>query len=262
MTRQHNHELKLDRALHHLQSLEKEAAAWLKRKPYRFVHDFDFKTGEKLMVIELLEPVPPEFATITGDCLHNLRAALDNLVYQLAVRYLDIGPLPSDFRRSEFPIFTNRPMNAGECRNTIGCIHPRAQTIIKELQPHKTREAGENPASHVLAILHDLSVKDKHRFPHLGVLNVGTISFNIPDPYAIPARPVFSPVVDRAIVLRYLSAPDAWAEVNMQRPPSLYIAFGEGSPKTIYRAPVESVLTEIHKWMVDKIFPQLVPYLD
>ena len=125
MTRQYNHQLKLDRALHHLQSLEREIAIWLESKPYRLINELDIQSGEKLLMVEPKEPVPPRLALIVGDCLHNFRSALDNLVYELAVAYLDIGPLPERRARGlEFPLFTDRVMETRECRNKIGCIHP------------------------------------------------------------------------------------------------------------------------------------------
>jgi hypothetical protein len=128
------------------------------------------------------------------------------------------------------------------------------------LQPY---QAGKRDApNHILSVLHDLSIKDKHRFPHLGILGIDKGTFFIPDPFAVAIEPVFKPIERRAEVLRYFSAPEAWAQVNMENPPTLYVALGKGSPKAVYRTRVESVLRITHEWIVNKILPPLLPYLD
>ena len=82
---QYNHELKLDRAREHLASLDSEWRRWRDGEPYRFAHEADPDTGENVIRLEVLERPPPKFAVILGDCVHNLRSALDNLAYELAV---------------------------------------------------------------------------------------------------------------------------------------------------------------------------------
>ena len=82
-----HHELKLARALHHIHGLEAEAARWLKKPPVKLHHSADLATAERLILAELLEPVPGELAAMTGDALHNLRSALDNLAYELALAH-------------------------------------------------------------------------------------------------------------------------------------------------------------------------------
>jgi hypothetical protein len=115
-----NHQLKLDRALYHLQSLESEIAIWLESKPHRLIHDFDIESGHKLLIADISYPVPPKFALIIGDCLHNLRSSLDNLIYELAVVYTGIDPLPEhDPRALEFPIFTDRVMKPRGCYELV-----------------------------------------------------------------------------------------------------------------------------------------------
>ncbi len=255
-----NHELKLDWALHHLQGLESEIAIWLESKPHRLIHDFDIKSGEKLLMAELLEPVPPKFTLIIGDCLHNLRSALDNLVYELAIAYTGIDPLPERRARVlEFPIFTDRTMTPGECRNKIGCIHPDAQAIIKELQPY---ERGKDARKYTLSVLHDLSIKDKHRFPHVASFSPRTISLYIPGHGGIVnAKPNWGAIEGRTEILRYFSPTGDYAEVDMQKPPTFFVAFGKGSPDVIYGARVESVLSELYKWITRKVVPPLRPFL-
>ncbi len=152
MSEQFSHELKLDRASHHLDSFEAKVREWRERHTHRYESHFDRESGKQFVYIRFPEPVPAEFRLIIGDCLHNLRSALDNLAYELAVRHHGSSPLPDPFDRwSEFPIFGDREWTVRERRNKIGCIHPRAQAIIKRLQPY-TR--GDKFTSDPLWMLH------------------------------------------------------------------------------------------------------------
>ena len=79
-----SHQLKLDRASHHLACLDAKVREWTEGKPHRYVTKIDRKSHKKFVNIRLLKPPPDEFRLIIGDCLHNLRSALDSLVYELA----------------------------------------------------------------------------------------------------------------------------------------------------------------------------------
>ncbi len=139
MTDQFSYELKLGRASYHLNSLDAKVREWRERETYRFVLHLDRESGKQFVSIAFTEPVPAEFRLIIGDCLHNLRSALDNLAYKLAVSHHGSSPLPEPFdRRSEFPIFGDREWTKRERLNKIGCIHPRAQALIKRLGEHLT----------------------------------------------------------------------------------------------------------------------------
>jgi hypothetical protein len=104
-----SHELKLDRASHHLDSLDAKVRDWRQRYPYDYILEIDRESDEELVKITLIEPLPAEFRLIIGDCLHNLRSALDNLVYELALVHIGVDPLPERRARVlEFPIFGDK----------------------------------------------------------------------------------------------------------------------------------------------------------
>jgi len=132
------------------------------------IHDRDLQSGHKLLIVEILKPMPPEFAAIVGDCLHNLRSSLDNLIYELAVAYKGEPLSKSIEGHVAFPMFRSDTENTAK---TLKCmirgIHPGARTIVKGLQPYTRRDEAHK---FILWILNELSNKDKHRFPHLGVL--------------------------------------------------------------------------------------------
>lgn len=221
MSEQFSHELKLDRASHHLDNFEAKVREWRDRHTHRYDSHFDRESGKQLVHIRFPEAVPAEFRLIIGDCLHNLRSALDNLAYELAVRHHGSSPLPDPFdRRSEFPIFGDREWTVRELRNKIGCIHPRAQAIIKRLQPHNR---GDKFASDPLWKLHELSNIDKHRAPHITQVAVsawhdisevpglpGTLSINLgpfQDGAEIASYTPVSPPLPKVSIRRFTWTP-------------------------------------------------------
>jgi hypothetical protein len=105
--------------------------------------------------------VPRELGLIVGDCLHNLRATLDNLAYSIAVD--NNATLTSDERRAcAFPLAERRRdfRASRKERGTIAKLPARAQATIQALQPFK---AGHDAEREPLAILRQLSDLDKHR---------------------------------------------------------------------------------------------------
>jgi hypothetical protein len=264
MTEQFSHDLKLDRAAYHLDSLDANVREWRDRHTHRYDSHFDRERGKQVVHIRFPELVPVEFRLIIGDCLHNLRSALDNLAYELAVRHYGSSPLPEPFdRRSEFPIFGNREWAEGERRNKIGCIHPRAQAIIKGLQPHNR---GYDFASHPLWKLNELSNMDKHRVPHVtqvaisaysdfsGVSHLpGTIDINL------------GSYEDGAEIATYTPHTSAFAEgfdpeVHMDPLLTFGIVFGQGSATPGWDCSV--ALRWIRSYIINKVLPPLVdPFL-
>jgi len=114
--------LKLDRAYEHSKALEDEATGWIKAKPYGIVDEPDPETTpdwvsarhhHRRFRVTRVDPVPDRFSILIGDCVHNLRSALDHLALALARRHTP-SMTADEIRGSEFPIFGDRPMSAGE----------------------------------------------------------------------------------------------------------------------------------------------------
>jgi hypothetical protein len=264
MSDQFSHELKLDWASHHLDSFEAKVREWRERHTHRYDSHFDRESGTQFVYIRFPEPVPTEFRLIIGDCLHNLRSALDNLAYELAVRHHGSSPLPDPFdRRSEFPIFGDKEWTTWQRRNKIGCIHPRAQAIIKRLQPHNR---GDEYASDPLWKLNELNNMDKHRAPHITQVAIsawvdfadaphlpGTLHINL------------GPFEDGAEIASYIPHTPGATEgfdpkVHMDPLLTFGIFFGEGSAAPGWRC--SDALRWIRSHIINKVLPPLVdPFL-
>lgn len=262
MTTPRHHELKLARALHHIHDLEAEAARWLKKPPVKLHHSADLATAERLILAELLEPVPGELAATTGDALHNLRSTLDNLAYELALSHSG-DPLPARIAAdSMFPIFAEEGTDTGKkMKPMLRGVHPEVRAIIRGMQPCNPDHGGR---WNVRWVLNDLNAKDKHRLPHLGVPAASSVSFYVAGPRgALTATQKWPPLeVGRQVeISRYSSPPGIYAGPDLAKPPEFFIAFGEGSPEAVVGGSVVAGLKEIHRDITERILPPLTPYL-
>jgi hypothetical protein len=140
----------------------------------------DLATAERLILAELLESVPGKLAAITGDVLHNLRSALDNLAYELALAYTG-DPLPPRIAAdSMFPLFAEEGTDTGKrLKRILKGVHPEARAIIQGMQPYNPGHGGRR---NIRWVLNDLNAKDKHRLPHLGVPAASAVSFYVAGP--------------------------------------------------------------------------------
>lgn len=135
--------------------------------------DEDPSTLEYL-VIDVPE-IDPMASAIAGDIVHNLRGALDHLAWQLVL--LD-GGQPDN--RTAFPLHDSRHNDKGIQRVlTIspGVNDPRIMAAVEQMQPYKSAEHGQEPATDALGIIQRLDNIDKHR---LLLTVVHRIDYNMP----------------------------------------------------------------------------------
>ena len=99
--------LKIARAKEHFATLERELSAWVKTDFLRVVKEPDQGGGVHRVFVEVVN-VPPldRWSLISGDCIHNLRAALDSLIYGIAIYQTGLNP-PADERVLQFPIVSD-----------------------------------------------------------------------------------------------------------------------------------------------------------
>jgi hypothetical protein len=255
-----SHELRLNRASYHLQSLRNQVREWLEQDPYHYVTEPDLQGGKTLAKVRFSIPPPVEFRLTIGDCLHNLRASLDNMVYELAVEYTGIHPLPERVAQGlEFPIFGNRTMKPNECRRKIGYLDPGAQAIIKELQPYRR---GEEYASDPLWKLHKLSNVDKHRVPHIALMAVSTFS-DFPNAPHLPGALTINlgPFRDGAEIASYATTTGEEFSPEEQIDPLLSFGIVFDQESTVMSGDVIVALSWLHNHVTNRVVPRLEPFL-
>jgi hypothetical protein len=167
MSYQPSYQLRLDRAIEHLESMKSQERIWSQGNPCRVWTKPDLQSSYKFVWAEVLKPPPITLAPIVGDCLHNFRSALDNLAYELAVAHKGPKMSKSIAGDSGFPIFKTKSGFDKYGKPMIRGTHPDAKTFIEGLQPYNQ---GNWPITvSALWWLRELSNSDKHKLPHLAV---------------------------------------------------------------------------------------------
>ena len=268
--------LKLDRAREHLKSFEQEAAAWVETKPYGLVDEPDAEpppypiadgdaTARRFRVTRV-DPVPDRLSLIIGDCVFNLRAALDHLALALAKFH---KPTMSDreIQGSEFWIPKDSSGFIREENRKLGCVAPAALAAIKAMQPY---HRGSNYHTHPLWQVHELNRIDKHRTltvcisspSRLGERGVG---FKVPEggTNMIPAGYVIANVGELKVDAVFLRFAAKFRDPNNKMPMEphipLEVAFGNGGPAAL--DPVIPTLQAICDFVRDSVISPLSKFL-
>lgn len=149
-------DLKLSRAKQHLELLEAEMTTLYGPGVIRLDHMVQAGGRIHAYAVQGLPPVPSEWGTIIGDCVHNARSALDHMAYE-AVRALGGTPVDGP-GGTTFPILssgTNPPR-----LNGLSPVPATIDAVLESLQPR-------NPASGFvglfLGVVSELDNRDKHR---------------------------------------------------------------------------------------------------
>src|SRR3569833_473841 len=148
--------LKLDRAKRHVDNLQREANAFLAKKPYVLVVREDPNLGEGAITIEQKESIPEAIPLILGDAVHNARSALDILAFGLVG-----GRAPKPWE-VQFP-FTRNPANLHSTivQRQINLAGDAVCAAVKALEPYPGGKHG-------LYELHALDIADKHKIIIVG----------------------------------------------------------------------------------------------
>ena len=174
---------KCGRAKTHLETLKAEAVGsstftneWMSRYPatpeaHRDGLEYRF----------YVEPEPLDtldWALLAGDCLFNLRAALDHIAYELHVRRYK-GRVPKDAAKaSAFPIFTTRPAVDPAKWKDIKRLGFKQRKAIEFLQPYNRRNDKFWAIRDALGDIQTLNNIDKHR--HLHLLQATAVTAPVP----------------------------------------------------------------------------------
>ena len=158
---------RLLRARQHMKNFERQSARFIKNRPYEVVSEKDSDGVNQFLRIKLKggkEP-PLSLSFIAGDCIHNLRSILDNLIWQLG----DLsGCSKTKLANLSFPV-CKADTAFDAWKKSYNCLPQSAIDLIESLQPCKPYKGRNDPDSHPLWILNRLWNDDKHRTPILVV---------------------------------------------------------------------------------------------
>jgi hypothetical protein len=251
--------VKIERAKEHIGNLAAEIQAFWDSGPYEIVTDDDSEP-EHIVYRVLLKGQPaPRLGAIAGDAVHNLRASLDLLIWQLV---LANGKTPDpDF--AKFRIFKH-PNEVGPGLGKIEGLPESAVDRIKAFRPY---ESG----NHLLYQLHRLDIADKHHVLLPAVFVGGMMAFNVqktrevrdealrsgqpPPPFVFAKYGGSHPVEDKTEIFR---VPKGDAHMYMKPQFSRDIAFRE--PEIVKG---QSVLGLLHQFanLVEGFVEPFLPML-
>lgn len=211
--------LKLRRAWDQFNGLVADMRAFLGNQPSPYVPRVHFNAKERSVLITAhIQKIPdPMWGVRIGEIVHNLRSALDHLVWELVI--LSTGRPPTLPTKNQFPIFRYQDGFSGRgVRAQLRRVRQDAIDLIQAEQPFHTGEDINSPLWH----LHELSNADKHRTLHV----TGTLldAFNVKfPPLNRHAKPVHhlrrnvGPIQEDAVIAG-VSSPDftEWPFINTQ----------------------------------------------
>lgn len=165
----------IDKRLDHAFSLSRKLlesrSKWFEENPLKITCEkFDNDLGVRLILNSFPEQnLLDEWGLICGDCIHNLRCALDNLIYELAC--IKCIP-PIEPLILSFPIKKKREQFVGTIHKCLEQLPERAASLIELIQPFQRDGSPGNgtPDSDILALLNEMDNIDKHRIPSLVLL--------------------------------------------------------------------------------------------
>jgi hypothetical protein len=241
---------KLDRAEGHLWEVNRLANGWERfgrpDKPYAL--NLQVEPTEANAIphpvyhFALHEQLPAELPLVIGDCIHNLRGALDYIAWVLTRD----DRRPND-KQIQFPIFESA---WDEKSQTLAGLTDEACQDLHKLQPFHGPNRTNRP-THDLANLARLSNWDKHRQLVIGGLGPGISSWYGGRPDIFYA----GPFVDGSIVMEF--PPDV--EVSPSPNFASLIVFDE--PEYVRRQAPDLTLGNIREYIRDVVIPTMRPHV-
>ena len=126
----------------------------------------DDATGEYVLYVKKVPDLSNVFTRVgllVGDIVHNMRSALDHLVFELAL--LHTGGKVARPDRTQFTIRDCNDRFERAAAQDLAEVAPQHRDLIEKFQPYHTMDADVAVGLyfHPLAMLRDLSNSDKHR---------------------------------------------------------------------------------------------------
>lgn len=153
----------------------------------RIVIDYDPEQGCHIASFLFRELPPVDLALTLGECIHNLRGALEYITWQLAWKAKRREPTPKEAKQIQFPICNEPEWFSGSA--VLGHVEDEAAKELALHQPYaKKLGRAHDPA--LLPILRDLSNEDKHRLIVISAhaMNPATADIRWENPRAVSVR--------------------------------------------------------------------------
>jgi hypothetical protein len=159
----HRTRARLERAKVHSREFGRIWNNFLKQdEPYAISVPID-RDGTGVIYVEPVDLPREALSLELGEMLYQLRAALDSLVYELAI--IDSGQNPPpDADKLEFPIRSSKS-SFDQAAWKIAPLSKLHRDMVESVQPYDVaqRPEGHRVAAQALEVINDLARKDRHR---------------------------------------------------------------------------------------------------
>lgn len=235
-----NHQLagcaaKYFRAGEHIRQLGTEMDAFLEPPEQHVIEldsHYDPDTKTYSVFVEKVPEIPLGWAVLLGEAVHNLRTALDYVVFELGV--LDLDGIEPPGGKTAFPLAVDRAnFDAVAPRYLEGLSTPH-RDMIERMQPY---HAPHGRDSFVFKILDDLANDNKHRLlqgivvtAESGKLHVPALGHNcrvVRQQLHSPIGRPLEPGTPLATLVLEVTGPDP--EVNVQGDLTLAVTLRDGT---------------------------------
>jgi hypothetical protein len=229
--------------------LNKKWRVFVASDAYRTGVDLDSETGCYRAWIEAKAPPPLSLSVVVGEIAHDLRSALDHLVYRQAVEDCP-GRAKRYARKIVFPI-CDTPTAFGNAE-ALCYISEDTRALIEQYQPYERRNG-------YLAMVHWFNRLDKHRAIHPASafaepVDIAQVVEWNPAAELLEQRVCLKPgqrVEGRAnIVCLRFAASSADPDVEMKGKLPLAISFGDAPPH-LQGVAVEPTVQEVRRVIRD-----------
>jgi hypothetical protein len=234
--------LKIVRAGDHLEALKNAIADFETGEPIPYGHRREFKRERAEYDFHgLIDRDPPsDISLITGDFIHNVRAALDHVAWQLRIDPADSNP--KDL--TQFPIF-DKSKDWNPKRRSMKHIRPDVLAYMEMLQPYDRMETREG---RLLRLIRDLDLTDKHRTILLAGSFATLLQLNVPSrPGEIEYWRARAPkgMFEHDDVIATIPA-DADGQIQLEPEFVFHVALGEPGPYV--GSPLFEVMLDLYRY--------------
>jgi hypothetical protein len=154
---------KANRAKEHIDSLRRQVDEYRASAPYSLIPELTAKPDRLAYRLRFSKPVPVTISTTVGYVLHNLRAVLESLAFEVARRSQG-GPLTAkQEKESTFPICATPEDFDAFFKSRKGLLYDRrGRAALRSVQPFVNLEAA-----HRLGVAVDRSFEETFRWSEL-----------------------------------------------------------------------------------------------
>jgi hypothetical protein len=177
--------------------------------------------------------IPDWWSVAVGEVMHNLRAALDNLVWQLV-----IGNGHKPGQQHEFPIASDEGWYEKRAPGKLRHVPAAAKRVIDQVQPY--RRPAKELRVHPLWIVHNLNRIDKHHLLHVIAAYTHEAKFEVtPEMVAAKgfARLWYRPLENGTEVRAFVTPEPFYGEVPTSTPSPPHVVVRETDETPSYPFP-------------------------